>query len=222
MAYKVIYTNSFRKSLRQCHKRGYDINLAKYVITLLEENGQLPSKYRPHKLTGNYNGFWECHIKPDWLLIWKQDDKNLILLFSYTGTHADLFEWYVYVEACKRLIVYLCFALPVIIEFLPLLVYLFSVINFYYFHSNNIVEYLVHNPIVAHSDSVSALTSQLLITVRSRIVGERIHRTLQCRIVWLRESLHKFRHSLLNQYGILPLRYHFLLYTVRPSRKKYQ
>jgi len=92
MAYKVIYTNSFKKSLRQCHKRGYDINLAKYVITLLEENGQLPSKYRPHKLTGNYNGFWECHIKPDWLLIWKQDDKNLILLFSHTGTHADLFE----------------------------------------------------------------------------------------------------------------------------------
>ena len=83
---------------------------------------------------------------------------------------------------------YLCSALPVVIEFLLLLVYLFSVINFYYFHSNNIVEYLVHNPIVAHSDSVSALTSQLLITVRSRIVGERIHRTLQCRIVWLRES----------------------------------
>ena len=123
---------------------------------------------------------------------------------------------------CKRWIVYLCSALPVVIEFLLLLVYLFSVINFYYFHSNNIVEYLVHNPIVAHSDSVLALTSQLLITVRSRIVGERIHRTLQCRIVWLRESLHKSRHSLLNQYGILPLRYHFLLYTVRLSRKKYQ
>ena len=220
--YKVDFSNQFKKSYKLAQKRGLPIDRLLEVIKVLASGKDLDIKYKDHALTGNYKGFRECHILPDWLLIYKIEKNRCILYLLNTGTHTDLFEWYVYVEACKRLIVYLCFALPVIIEFLPLLVYLFSVINFYYFHSNNIVEYLVHNPIVAHSDSVSALTSQLLITVRSRIVGERIHRTLQCRIVWLRESLHKFRHSLLNQYGILPLRYHFLLYTVRPSRKKYQ
>ncbi|MGC4129045.1 MAG: type II toxin-antitoxin system YafQ family toxin [Bergeyella sp.] len=57
----------------------------------MQETGTLPAKYKPHKLSGNYAGCWECHIKPDWLLIWKQNDNELILLLMDTGTHSDLF-----------------------------------------------------------------------------------------------------------------------------------
>lgn len=60
-------------------------------MQLLAETGTLPAKYNPHKLSGNYVDCWECHIKPDWLLIWKQNNEELILLFTNTGTHSDLF-----------------------------------------------------------------------------------------------------------------------------------
>ena len=63
----------------------------KEVVDLLTENGSLPPKYKPHKLSGNYSGCWECHIQNDWLLIWKQDDKVLTLLFLNTGSHSDIF-----------------------------------------------------------------------------------------------------------------------------------
>lgn len=67
------------------------MTLLRDVMALLSENGVLPSEYKPHKLSGKYSGLWECHIKPDWLLVWKQNDKELILLFTNTGTHSDLF-----------------------------------------------------------------------------------------------------------------------------------
>lgn len=54
-------------------------------------DGWLPMEYKPHKLTGNYVGMWECHVNPDWLLLWQQDDKELVLLFLDTRTHSDLF-----------------------------------------------------------------------------------------------------------------------------------
>jgi mRNA interferase YafQ len=60
-------------------------------MLLLSKNGSLPIKYNPHKLSGNYQDCWECHIKPNWLLVWKQDDTALILLFTNTGTNSDLF-----------------------------------------------------------------------------------------------------------------------------------
>ena len=84
-------TKSFDKSLKLCKKRNYNLTLLKEVIDLLQEKGKLPIKYKPHKLSGNYEGCWECHIKPDWLLVWQQDDKELILLLLNTGTHSDLF-----------------------------------------------------------------------------------------------------------------------------------
>ncbi len=92
MAYQVYYTNSFKKNLKLCNKRGYNISLLTKAITILEEKGVLPAKYKPHKLTGNYKNLWECHIQPDWLLIWEQNDKELILLFTNTSTHSDLFD----------------------------------------------------------------------------------------------------------------------------------
>ena len=67
------------------------MELLKEAIRLLEQYGVLPANYRPHKLSGNYEGCWECHLKGDWLLIWEQNDSELTLLFTGTGTHADLF-----------------------------------------------------------------------------------------------------------------------------------
>lgn len=89
--YKVLITKTFRKDTERCRKRGYNMDLLKEAIRLLEQNGVLPANYRPHKLSGNYEGCWECHLKGDWLLIWEQNDSELTLLFTGTGTHADLF-----------------------------------------------------------------------------------------------------------------------------------
>jgi mRNA interferase YafQ len=89
--YKIRTTNRFDKSLKLCKKRNYDLTLLKEVIDLLANKGILPVKYKAHKLVGNYKGCWECHIRPDWLLIWQQNDDEVILLLMDTGTHADLF-----------------------------------------------------------------------------------------------------------------------------------
>ncbi|MGC4129825.1 MAG: type II toxin-antitoxin system YafQ family toxin [Bergeyella sp.] len=89
--YEIVTTKQFDKEVKKCIKRGYDISLLKEVMSILAETGTLPPKYKPHKLSGNYAGCWECHIKSDWLLIWQQNDTELILLFTNTGTHSDLF-----------------------------------------------------------------------------------------------------------------------------------
>lgn len=89
--YEIRMTNTFRKDTERCRKRGYNMELLKTAIRTLEANGQLPSSYRPHKLSGNYDNCWECHLKGDWLLIWEQNDIELTLLFTGTGTHSDLF-----------------------------------------------------------------------------------------------------------------------------------
>jgi mRNA interferase YafQ len=89
--YQLTTTNRFNRSLKLCKKRGYDLKLLQNVIDLLQETGNLPVKYKPHKLTGNFKDCWECHIQPNWLLIWKQDNNELILLLLDTGTHSDLF-----------------------------------------------------------------------------------------------------------------------------------
>ena len=90
--YSINYTNRFKKDLQRCQKRGFDVSLVRTAISILQRDGKLPVSYRPHKLTGNYEGKWECHIKPDWLLVWEQNDTELRMLFLYTGTHADLFK----------------------------------------------------------------------------------------------------------------------------------
>lgn len=91
MKYKVKTTKRFEKDVKRCIKRRYPMEKLKEVIGLLENNGTLPPKYHPHKLSGNYEGIWECHISSDWLLMWQQDDAELILLFVNTGTHSDVF-----------------------------------------------------------------------------------------------------------------------------------
>ena len=84
-------TKTFRKDTERCRKRGYDMELLKTAIRLLEADGRPPKRSLPHKLSGQYGGCWECHLKPDWLLIWEQNDNELTLLFTGTGTHSDLF-----------------------------------------------------------------------------------------------------------------------------------
>lgn len=90
--YSIEYTGSFLKQAKQCKKRGYDMTLLEKTIEFLADTGKLPPAYKPHKLSGKYTGCWECHIKPDWLLIWQQNDTVLTLLFLNTGTHSDLFK----------------------------------------------------------------------------------------------------------------------------------
>ena len=89
--YEIIYTGQFKKSLRLCVRRGLDVQAFTTVLDILQEKGQLPAIYRPHKLTGKYKGCWECHIQSDWRLIWEQDDYQLRLILVDTGTHSDLF-----------------------------------------------------------------------------------------------------------------------------------
>ena len=89
--YQINYSNRFNKDLKRCVKRGLDMQLIKSAIAQLAATGSLPAHYHPHRLSGNRQGQWECHIQPDWLMTWEQNDTELILLFLQTGTHSDLF-----------------------------------------------------------------------------------------------------------------------------------
>ena len=89
--YSIIYSNKFKKSLKKCFKRGLDIEKLREVLKILENGGVLPPEYKSHKLSGKFQGNWECHIQPDWLLIWEQREEELILLLIDTGSHSDIF-----------------------------------------------------------------------------------------------------------------------------------
>ncbi len=91
MKYNVQLTNKFKKDYKLAEKRGYDMNKIKKVIALLSNDEILPEHYHDHALTGNYAGFRECHIEPDWLLVYRKENNLMVLLLSRTGTHSDLF-----------------------------------------------------------------------------------------------------------------------------------
>lgn len=91
MKYLIKPTNRFRKDLKKIIKRGYNQKLIKDVITLLANGEKLPPQNNDHSLTGNYKGCRECHITPDWLLIYEISEEELILYLTRTGTHSDLF-----------------------------------------------------------------------------------------------------------------------------------
>ncbi|MBF1448370.1 MULTISPECIES: type II toxin-antitoxin system YafQ family toxin [Prevotellaceae] len=92
MSYIIRYSSNFKKAYKRCKKRGLDMLLLKEVIRILSEEGKLPPTYHAHTLQGKYKDLWECHIQPDWLLVWEQNDKEFILYFLSTGTHSDLFK----------------------------------------------------------------------------------------------------------------------------------
>ncbi|MDQ2863172.1 MAG: type II toxin-antitoxin system YafQ family toxin [Bacteroidota bacterium] len=89
--YAVVASRQFAKDYKKCVKRNLDLTLIDGIILIIAEKGSIPSKNKPHKLSGNYKESLECHIAPDWLLIWKIDEKNNILNLVRTGTHSDLF-----------------------------------------------------------------------------------------------------------------------------------
>ena len=84
-----VYTNAFKKDAKLVKKRNLDTAVLKSVITDLIEQKPLAAKYRNHKLTGNWKDHWECHVAPDWLLIYKLVGEDVI--FERTGSHSDLF-----------------------------------------------------------------------------------------------------------------------------------
>ncbi|MDY6269299.1 MAG: type II toxin-antitoxin system YafQ family toxin [Selenomonadaceae bacterium] len=84
-------TAKFRKDYKLCKKRGLKISLLKDVINTLLAEKPLDERHRDHALTGNYAGFRECHIQPDWLLVYAIKKEQLVLTASRTGTHSDLF-----------------------------------------------------------------------------------------------------------------------------------
>ncbi len=88
--YELEQTAFFRRDLKRVIKRGYDINLLRETVTQLTEGITLPEKYKDHTLTGNWKGYRECHIQPDWLLVYKINKNKLILSLMRTGTHSDL------------------------------------------------------------------------------------------------------------------------------------
>ncbi len=88
---KLQTTNQFRKDVKRLKKRNLDMTLLENAITMPLEQETLPINYRDYTLKGNYLGLRECHIQPDWLLIYAINNDKLILTASRTGSHSDLF-----------------------------------------------------------------------------------------------------------------------------------
>lgn len=87
---EVTTEGKFEKNVKICQKRGYDMNNLKAIIKQLASSTPLDPKHRDHKLEGNFLGYRECHIKNDWLLVYKKTKTHIIL--SRTGTHSDIFK----------------------------------------------------------------------------------------------------------------------------------
>ena len=92
MIYKVKYSSKFKKNYKLAKKRGMDVQLLEEIIDKLRRQIPLEKRYKDHELKGRYKGFRECHIQPDWLLVYLVEDDVLVLTLVDTGTHADLFE----------------------------------------------------------------------------------------------------------------------------------
>lgn len=91
MKYAIRPTARFQKDLKRVQRRGYDLALLTDLLKKLAGGEVLPEKNKDHSLSGDYSGCRECHIAPDWLLIYEISEGNLILYLTRTGTHSDLF-----------------------------------------------------------------------------------------------------------------------------------
>lgn len=92
MVYELIKTSRFKAGVKLARKRGLDISLLEDAIEKLRLDQPLEAKHRNHELTGNFKGVWECHIQPDWLLLYLKDNGVLVLTLVDTGTHCDIFK----------------------------------------------------------------------------------------------------------------------------------
>lgn len=91
MKYEVKFTNQFKRDLKLAKKQGKDIDKLFEVISTIAEGKKLDSKYRDHNLSGDYAGCRECHVEPDWLLVYEVMDNVLVLMVYRVGTHSELF-----------------------------------------------------------------------------------------------------------------------------------
>jgi len=92
MMYEVRFTTAYKKSYKLMRKRGLDVTLLDEVVDTLRQGKQLDEKYCDHGLSGNFVGFRECHIKPDWLLVYLIENDILTLTLVDTGSHSDIFK----------------------------------------------------------------------------------------------------------------------------------
>lgn len=92
MSLRVQWTTQFKKDYKLAIRRGYNIEAIDQVIRLIANENPLPEKYCDHALSGNFKGFRECHIEPDWLLVYAIQKNVLTLTLFRTGTHSDLFN----------------------------------------------------------------------------------------------------------------------------------
>lgn len=90
MVLTLLTTTAFEKDMRRVEKQGKDLNKLEEVVNLLQSQQPLPRRCRPHVLRGNWSGHWDCHLQPDWLLLYRLTEGELILV--RTGSHAELFE----------------------------------------------------------------------------------------------------------------------------------
>ena len=92
MKYEVKFTNLFKKDLKLAKKQNKDLNKLFDVVSILAEGGMLEAKYRDHDLSGEYKGTRECHVEPDWLLVYEIQNDVLVLILYRLGTHSELFK----------------------------------------------------------------------------------------------------------------------------------
>ncbi|MDE7131202.1 MAG: type II toxin-antitoxin system YafQ family toxin [Lachnospiraceae bacterium] len=91
MKYEVKFTSQFKRDLKLARKQGKDIDKLFDVISTIAEGGKLDKKHHDHNLSGDYAGCRECHVEPDWLLVYEVMDKVLVLMLYRVGTHSELF-----------------------------------------------------------------------------------------------------------------------------------
>ena len=92
MKYEVKFTNQFKKDLKLAKKQNKDLDKLFEVVNILTDGGTLDARYRDHDLSGSYKGTRECHIEPDWLLVYEIRDEVLVLMLYRLGTHSELFK----------------------------------------------------------------------------------------------------------------------------------
>jgi mRNA interferase YafQ len=87
---RIAQTNLFKRQMKQCRKRGWDMDAMNKVVSMLQRGETLPEKHRDHALSGDRIGQRDCHVKPDWILIYRVREDVLILQLLETGSHSDL------------------------------------------------------------------------------------------------------------------------------------
>ena len=90
--YTVKYTSRFKKEAKRAEKQGKNMALLKTTAALLSSGEPLPPKFKDHALTGNWEGYRECHLSPDWLLIYLIENDDLVLTLNRTGSHAEIYN----------------------------------------------------------------------------------------------------------------------------------